>query len=292
VEIKGVQKPKDLIDQRWVTPGYFEALGQALVAGRSFDERDMKNVASAIVVNQAFVNAFMRGRDPLTYEVRSGSNLSSRPWASVVGVVANIRHSTLEEKPRPEYYQPYRRNFDSWSLHFAMKVRLPEQIVLPSIRKTLHDLDPALALDDVRTMKERMAEANARRCFQMVLLTAFAMLAVFLAMIGIYGVIAFSVRQRTPEIGLRMALGASSHQILLMVVKQGLNLVVIGLAMGVAISLALTRTISAWLYGIGPNDPLTFVLLPFLVLVVAGCACAIPAVTASRVDPAIAIRTE
>jgi predicted permease len=292
VEIKGFGKPKGMIDTSWVTPGYFEALGLPLLAGRPFDGHDIKNVASAVIVNHAFVNAFMQGQDPLTFQVRLGSNLSSRPWASVVGVVGNIRHSTLEEKPRPEYFQPYRRSFDAWNLRFAMKLQMPEQIAIESVRRALHDLDPALALDDVRTMKERMAEANSRRRFQTVLLTAFAVIAVFLAMIGIYGVIAFLVRQRTPEIGLRMALGASSQQVLVMVVRQGLGPVAIGLAVGVGIALLSMRIISTWLYGIGPNDPLTFGLLPMLVLAVAACACLIPAVTASRVDPAVAIRNE
>ncbi len=292
VEIKGFGKPKNLIDTRWVTPGYFEALGQPLLAGRPFDEHDMKDVASAVIVNQAFVKAFMQGQDPLAVQIRSGSNLSSRPWVSVVGVVGNIRHSSLEEEPRPEYFQPYRRNFDAWSLHFAARLRIPEQAAIESVRRTLHDLDPALALDDVRTMKERMAEANARRRFQTVLLTAFAAIAIFLAMIGIYGVIAFSVRQRTPEIGLRMALGASSPQVVMMVVRQGLGLVTIGLVVGIGIALLSMRIISSWLYGMGPNNPLTFSLLPLLVFAVAGCACLIPALSASRVDPAIAIRNE
>ncbi len=292
VEIKGFGKPKNLIDTRWVTPGYFEALGLPLLVGRPFDEHDIKNVASAVIVNQAFVKAFMRGQDPLTMQVRSGSGLSSRSWASVVGVVGDIRHSTLEEKPRPEYFQPYRPNFDAWNLHFAVRLRVPEQIAIESVRKTLHKLDPTLALDDVRTMKERMTEANARRRFQTVLLAGFAVIAVFLALIGIYGVIAFSVRQRTTEIGLRMALGASSHQVLVMVVRQGLELVAIGLAVGIGCALMSMRIVSAWLYGVGPGDPLTFGLLPLLILAVSTCACLIPAITASRVDPAIAIRNE
>jgi putative ABC transport system permease protein len=211
------------IDIRWVTPGYFEALGPPILAGHFFDAHDMKDVPSAVIVNQAFVKTLMHGQDPLTAQIRSGSDLARRPWASVVGVVRNIRHSSLEENPRPEYFQPYHRNFDAWNLHFTAKLRIPVQAAIESVRKTLHDLDPALALDDVRTMKERMAEANARRRFQTVLLTAFAAIAVFLALFGIYGVIAFSVRQRTSEIGLRMALGASSQQVLMMVVRQGVR---------------------------------------------------------------------
>ncbi|HWF48336.1 MAG TPA: ABC transporter permease [Bryobacteraceae bacterium] len=292
VEIRGLGQPKDLVDMRWVTPGYFDSLGMHLLAGRSFDEDDMKDITSAVIVNQAFVDAYLRGRNPLVSEVRSGSkaSISTRPWASVIGVVGNIKHSTLEGKPRPAYFQPYRPNFDAWNLHFAIKSKLPAGVIISSVRKALHDLDPALALDDIRTMKERVAEASARRRFQMVLLTSFAAIAVFLAMIGIYGVMAYSVRERTSEIGLRMALGASSQQVLLMITRQGLSVVTIGLAIGIGIALVLTRSIRAWLYDVAPNDPLTFVLLPVLILAVAGCACVIPALNASRVDPAITIR--
>ncbi len=137
-----------------------------------------------------------------------------------------------------------------------------------------------------------MDEASASRRFQMALMTSFAALAVFLAMIGIYGVMAYSVRQRTPEIGLRMALGASSRQVLLMIGRQGLSLVGIGLAGGIAAALLLTRSLQAWLYGVPANDPLTFILIPLLILLVACCACLIPALQAARVDPAIAIRDE
>jgi predicted permease len=291
VEIRGLGQPKDLVDVRWVTPGYFASLGMHLLAGRSFHKDDMKNITLAVIVNQAFVDAYLNGHDPLTSEVRSGSrtSISTRPWASVIGVVGNMKNSTLEEKPRPEYFQPYRPNFDAWNLHFAVQSKLPAGVIVSSAQKALHNLDPALALDDIRTMKERVAEATARRRFQMVLLTSFAAIAVFLAMIGIYGVMAYSVRERTSEIGLRMALGASSRQVLMMITRQGLSVVTIGLTIGIAIALVLTRTIRAWLYDVAPNDPLTFVLVPILIFLVAGCACVIPALNASRIDPAIAI---
>jgi putative ABC transport system permease protein len=294
VEVKGFGTSKDMIDSWWVTPRYFRALGMDLRAGRLFDDHDMKNVATSIIVNQAFVNAYMHGRDPLTCQVRYGyeTDMAGRPWATVVGVVGNMKHSTLEEKPRPEYLQPYRPNFDAWNLHFAVKSRLAPQIILPFIRQGLRHLDPALGLDDVRTMQERIAEANARRSFQTAVLTTFAGMALLLAMIGVYGVMAYSVRQRTPEIGIRMALGASARQVSLMVARQGLSLVAAGLIIGTGIALVLARTITAWLYGVGPHDPLTFVLLPLPVLAAAGCACVIPALNASRVDPAIAIRNE
>ena len=196
VEIQGLGEPKDLVDMRWVTPGYFDALGAHLLAGRSFNEHDMKNVTAAVIVNEAFVAAYLRGHNPLRAEVRSGSkaSISSRSWASVIGVIGNIKHSTLEEKPHPEYFQPYRRNFDAWNLHFAVRSKLPAQVIISAAREALRRLDSALLLDDVRTMEERVAEANARRRFQMVLLSTFAAIAFFLAMIGIYGVMAYTVR--------------------------------------------------------------------------------------------------
>ncbi len=292
IEIRDGAKPKDMIDSRWVTPGYLAAFGMHLLAGRYFDQHDIKDAPSVVIVNQAFVDAFLRGTDPLRAQLRSHHDAANRPWQQVIGVVADARHSTLEEKPRPTYFEPYRRNFDAWNLYFALQSKLPPQLMIPAARKLLHDLDPALALDDIHTMRERVAEANAQRRFQMVLMTSFAALAVFLAMIGIYGVMAYSVRQRTPEIGLRMALGASSRQVLVMVGRQGLNLVAIGLAGGIAAALLLTRSLQAWLYGVPANDPLTFVVIPLLILAVACCACLVPALQAARVDPATAIRDE
>jgi predicted permease len=273
-----------------VTPGYFEAMGIRLLAGRAFEPEDMKNAASAVIVNQAFVDAYMKGRDPLTVQVRPATDRSNAPWASVIGVVGNLKHSTLEEAARPQYFQPYPPSTGYWDMFLAVLSTLPAPAVIQAARENLHQLDPALAFDDVRTMEERMAEANARRRFQMALLTAFAALAVLLAMAGIYGVMAYSVRQRTVEIGLRIALGASCRQVLTMIVRQGLSLVAMGLLIGIGAALVLTQTIRSWLYGVAPGDPLTFVLLPPLILAVAGCACFFPAFRASRVDPATAIR--
>jgi predicted permease len=289
VQIKGRPATSDLIDSRSVTPGYIRALGMHLLSGRYLDQRDIKPVTTAVIVNQEFVNTYLRSAEPLGVQVRMTSN---RPWSEIVGVVGDMKHSTLEEKPRAAFFWPYRPDFNAWSLHYALQSKLPPEVLIPSVRKLLRDLDPALALDDIHTMRERVAEASAQRRFQMVLMTSFAGLAVFLAMIGIYGVMAYAVRQRTAEIGLRMALGASSQQVLLMIVRQGLMLVLLGLAGGIAVALLLTRTLRSWLYGVPANDPLTFVSIPLLILAVAGCACLVPALQAARVDPAIAIRDE
>ncbi len=292
VEIKGFGRPKELIDSRVITPGYLAAFGTNLVAGRSFNERDMQPGSGAVIVNQAFVKAFLAGRDPLTVQVRSGSNIENRPWEAVVGVVGDRRHSKLEEAPRPEYYRPYLPSYDTWNLHFAIHSLLPANQVALMARNTLRQLDPDLALDDIHTMEERMADANARRRFQTILLSTFGLIAILLALGGIYGVLMYSVRQRTREMGLRMALGAKRLHVFAMILKQGLSAVVIGLVLGIIAAFALTRFISSWLYGVPASDPLTYTLLSILVLLVATAACLIPAFDAMRVDPVVAIRDE
>ncbi len=289
VQIKGRPATADLIDCRSVTPDYIGALGIHLLSGRYFDQRDIKRVTTAVIVNQAFANTYLRGAEPLGAQVRMTPDM---PWSEIVGVVGDMQHSTLEEKPRAGFFWPYRPDFNALNLQYALRSKLPPNVLIPSVRNLLHDLDPALALDDIHTMGERVAEASAPRRFQMVLMTSFAGLAVFLAMIGIYGVIAYGVRRRTPEIGLRLALGASSQQVLLMIGRQGLTLVLFGLAVGITVALLLARALRSWLYGVPANDPLTFILIPLLILLVAGCACLIPAMQAARVDPAIALREE
>ncbi len=292
VEIKGYGRPESLIDARVVTPGYFEALGTNLLAGRLFDDQDFANPGGAFVVNQAFVKAFLEGHSPIGRQVRIGLRRPPENWGEIVGVVANVKNMNLEEQARPEFFRIYALPYDAPDMNFAIHSKLPPESVIPAARKTLHALDPALALNDIRTMQQRIWGVNSKRRFQTVLLTSFAVLAVFLAMIGVYGVIAYSVKQRTAEIGVRMAFGASQQQVLQMVLRQGLSVVLIGLGIGILAALLLTRVLRASLYGISPDDPLTFTQMPLLILLVAGCACLLPALEASRVDPAIAIRHE
>jgi ABC-type antimicrobial peptide transport system permease subunit len=164
--------------------------------------------------------------------------------------------------------------------------------VIDQARAELRSLDPVLSLESVRTMGERMTESNARRRFQTALLTGFAAIAVALALIGLYGLMSYTVKQRTAEIGIRLAVGASRGRVLGLILSQGLRLTAAGLIIGLAGAFALTRLVSAWLFGVKATDPVTFIAVPLSVLAVACCACIIPAWGATRIDPIQALRQE
>ncbi len=286
LEIKGEKPLSSPIDCRSVTPGYFQALGTTLLSGRFFENRDLASPGGAFIVNEAFAKVFFHGRSAIGQQARAGPGR----WLPIVGVVSNLKNMTLEETPRPEIFRLYQTPFEATSMGYAIRSEVPAETLIPAMRRILHNLDPALALSDILTMRQRMADVNAKRRFQMILLTAFAVAAVLLALIGLYGVLAYSVAQRTAEIGIRMALGASRANVLHMVVRQGLKVVLLGLAVGIGSTLLLVRFIQSSLYGVTADDPITFTLIPLLVASVASCACLVPALKASRVDPAAAIR--
>jgi len=243
-------------------------------------------------VNESFAEAFWGTGDPLGREIRSGvGNLSGAPWITVIGVVANLRQTTLEEKPRPEVFRPYRPGFPGFA-YFAIRVKNRPERVIASARRILHRMDPVLSLEDIHTMSQRISEANAKRRFQTVLLSGFAGLAILIACAGLYGLVSYSVKQRTAEIGIRMALGGSQGQVLGMVLRQGVGLVAIGVVIGIGAALAATRLSAGWLYGVSATDPVTFVSYAVLLLSVAVCASLFPATAAARIDPAAALRCE
>jgi putative ABC transport system permease protein len=262
-----------------------------LLTGRGFENRDVKN-NSVAVITESFAKAYLGKGNPLGRQIRLGmGDFKGVPWCTVVGVMANLRQTTLEEKPRPEVFRPYWPGGNG-DMHLAIRFHGSAGKVAASTRGILHNMDPALSLDDVHTMGERIAEANAKRRFQTVLLTGFAGLAVLLACIGLYGLMTYSVKQRTAEVGVRMALGGSQAQVLRMVLRQGVGMVAIGLLIGIAVALGTTRLISGWLYGVSETDPTTFLSVAALLLAVAICASLIPAVAATRVDPVAALRHE
>jgi putative ABC transport system permease protein len=289
-EIRGFGKPKEMLESRSVTPGYRKALGTALLRGRDFDLRDASAKTPTAIVNEKFVATYFHGRDPLGGQVRTGvGDFSGKPWATIVGVVGDIRHNKLEESAQPQIFEPV-DNGDNFAVAVQSNVPIPQ--VIDQARAELRSLDPVLTLESIRTMSERMTESNARRRFQTALLTGFAAIAVALALIGLYGLMSYTVKQRTAEIGIRLAVGASRGRVLGLILSQGLRLTAVGLLIGLAGAFALTRLVSAWLFGVKATDPVTFIAVPLFVLAVACCACIIPAWGATRIDPIQALRQE
>jgi predicted permease len=288
-EIRGFGKIKQVVEDRMVTPDYRKALGTPLLRGRDFTEADFNR--PVVILNDRFAQIYLHGRDPLACQIRTGvGDLSKSAWLTVVGVVGNIRHNSLEETSQPQIFQP--ANPAETLDNFAIQSTAPAQRVIEQVRALLRSLDPALSLENVHTMRERIQESKSRRTFQTALLSGFAAIAVFLALAGLYGLMSYAVKQRTPEIAIRMAVGAQRVHVLRLILSQALGVTAMGLLIGVAAALAMTRLVSAWLFGVTPTDPITFLAVPLLVFLVASVASLLPARSATRIDPARALRQE
>jgi len=291
VEVKGYPNRKDqTTDARSAGGGYFEAMDIHLLAGRFFTDDDATRKPPVVVVSRSFADLYFRGREAVGGQIRTGGRADA-PWYTITGVVADVRHWSTEQAPKPTFYRPFFAEVDGHAT-LAIRSTLPPDRVTASVRGAVRSVDPTLALEQIRTMEQRVMESNNRRRFQTLVLAVFAAAAVFLALVGLYGLMAFAVKQRTAEVGLRLALGASRCQVLTMVLRQGLGLVAAGLALGLAAALPLTRVVAAWLYGVKAEDPLTFAAVPVMLLAVGLAACAIPAWKATRIDPVTALRYE
>jgi putative ABC transport system permease protein len=275
-------------DIRVATPDYFRTLGIPLLQGRNFTEHDAKDSAAVAIVNEAFVRATFPGQNPIgKYVVNFGPKNEK---LEIVGVVGNVRHLALETAPRAELYQPLSQA--NWPRMFvAVRTLTPNPLTLvPAIQEAVWSVDKNVAPGTVRSMEGFVARSLLRRKFTMTLLSIFAGLAVTLAAVGLYGVMSYSVAQRTREIGIRMALGAQRADVLKLVVKQGMLLTGIGVLLGIGASLGLTRLISNFLFGVSATDAATFVALSILLFSVALLACWLPATRASGVNPIVALR--
>ena len=277
-------------DIRVSTPDYFGTMAIPLQRGRSFTAHDGAGTAPVVIVNQALAERVFPGQDPIgRYIVHFGPNDDK---LQIVGVVGNVLHSSLEQKPRPEVYLPFGQAH--WpSVFVVIRAQNADATALvASAQNAVWSVDRSVALADVRTMNEVIARSVVRRKFTMTLLGVFAALAMALAAIGLYGVMAYSISQRTHEIGIRMALGAQRNTVLAMVLRQGMAMAAAGIVAGVVAALALTRLISGLLFGVSATDPLTFGGIVLLLGVVALLANYLPARRATRVDPMVALRYE
>jgi len=270
-----------------VTPGYFSTLHIPLLEGRYLDNRDRPGMPVSLVVNQAFVQRFFPNEDPIGKRVRWGSQ--EKPW-TIVGVVADSKQELTEDVSAQAFATD---QTDSTSdMNLIIRSNGDPAMLIPALRGQVAALDKDLPVYSVQTLEEMLSEQTATRRINAMLLAAFAGLAVLLAAVGIYGVMAYAVGQRVHEIGIRMALGAARGDVLRMVLGQGLRLAVIGVALGLAASFGLTGLIRAQLYGVTPTDPITFAGVAILLMTVALFACWIPARRATRVDPMTALRHE
>ncbi|HEV2706868.1 MAG TPA: ABC transporter permease, partial [Pyrinomonadaceae bacterium] len=275
---------------RITSPDYFRAMSIPVVKGRVFTDRDGREAPKVVVVNETFARKYFPGEEAIGKRVEI--TVAEDMIGEIVGIVGDVKHRSLDAPPDPEAYVSYLQVPSGYML-FALKGDGQNAAALTStLREAVRQVDADQALAEVRTMEQLVSNSVARRRFNMLLLGVFAGVALLLAAIGIFGVMNYTVTQRTHELGIRIALGAQTRDVLRLVVGQGMTLIVIGVAVGLAASFALTRLMRSLLYGVSATDPLTFVGVALVLASIALLACYIPARRATRVDPMIALRYE
>lgn len=271
-----------------VTPGYFRAMGIPLLSGRDFAPGDTRDAPRVVLVNQTFVRQQWPDADPVGRRIRIGRE--GNEWMTVVGVVGDIRHLGPATPPRPEFYQPHsQRSFPFMS--FVVRTAVSPERLVPSIRTAVTSLDPIQPISRVRTMEEHIARSLARPRILSVLVSSFGALALVLAVVGIYGVMAYAVAQRTHEIAIRIAVGASAAEVIRMVLRKAAWLAAAGVVCGLALAIGATGTLAGLLFEVAPTDVPTYAGVVTLLAAVALLAAAIPAIRATRIDSARALRS-
>jgi putative ABC transport system permease protein len=288
------------IDQRAATPGYFQALQIPLVRGRIFTDADNASAPFVAVVDEDFAHRFWPHRDAIGQRVAIDAKPDVKPqmprWRTIVGVVGHVKHYGLDVQGREQIYLPHAQplygTYASREMTLAVLTSLDPSSLTGAIREQVFAIDKDLPLYNVAMMDQRVSASVAQPRLNLFLLAAFALLALGLAVVGVYGVVAYSVTQRSHEFGIRMAIGALPADVLKQVFLEAGRLTAIGLALGLAAALALTRLMASLLFGVNPNDPVTLFLAAAVLAFVALAACYIPARRAARVDPVIALRYE
>lgn len=277
-----------------ITPGYLEALGVPLLRGRFFDSRDGENAPPVAIVNEKAARDFWPNRNPIGKRLKLGRLDSNNPWLQVVGITGNVKHAGLNEPARDGIYRPYlqARSTLQWQRFLVIRTDGDPLRILKKLRQIAASIDPEEPLNHVITMTEMVRRETAQGRVQTTLLGALAALALLMASVGIYGVMAYLVTQRTQEIGIRIALGAQRMQILAIVLKRGLALTSIGAIVGICAACGLTRLMNSLLFGVSPTDIGVLICVTGLLVSAATLACLVPAQRAASIDPIEALRAE
>ena len=303
VSIEGEPAPaqadfsRNIVADRVAGEGYLETLGVPLIAGRQFDSRDAPNAPLAAIINETMAKRFWHGLDPIGRRFKIGAPQVDTPWLNVVGVVGDVHQMGLDVAPEAEFFvaanQPFFNGPFFWPRYLLVRTEGPPPLDLAAaVRGAVWDVDPNQPVASARSMRDVIGSDLTSRDTQLTLVGAFAALALLLASVGLYGVLSYTVAQRTAEIGLRMALGAEASAVVSGVLRGALKLAVLGVVLGLGAALGVTRFLDSFLFGVSPNDPVTLAAVAALLLVVTVLASYMPARRASRVDPMLALRRE
>ena len=282
-------------NHRQVSANYLQTMNIALRQGRYFTDHDNENSMPVAIVNETMAREYWPGQNAVGNRFKLGDPVDDIPWFQIVGVVADVRQMGLDEPVKAEMYFPYQQvpQYDFYTPRdLSIRTTGDTSSLVAAVRQIVREADPDQPVSNIATMADVLGVEAAPRRMGMIMLAAFAGLALLLASLGIYGVLAYFVNQHTNEIGVRMALGANQRNILGLVLKKGMGLTLLGVGIGLVASFALTRLMSSLLFGVKASDPLTFVAVPVLLAAVALLACLIPARKATKVDPMIALRYE
>jgi len=289
VELDGITPDKwPSVETRSITPDYFRALGIPVKEGRTFASSDVANAPMVAIIDERLARTIWPGASPIGHRLREGND---GEWSTIIGVVGHVRHSKLEEESRPQVYWNYtQRNQDRMAL--VVKTRGQPAALTKSIAAAVRSVDADQPLYDVRTFDTVVDRSLGQRWFQMVLLAVFAGMALVLASIGAYGVIAYGVGQRLNEFGVRMALGAQRWDVIRLVLRRGLTLFGVGAVAGLALAAGTVRVLSTLVYSIAPNDTASVLVTLVVLFAVSMAACYLPARRAAQVDPSMALRSD
>jgi putative ABC transport system permease protein len=281
---------------RAVGGGYFETLQIPMLHGRGFGAGDTASAPAVAIISESLAKKYWPGEDAVGKRLKP--NFKGSEWCTVVGVAGDVRHWGADQDIEPTAYYPYTQIPDTIlplleaNMSITLRSNLGEGALLPTIRAAMADIDKSVPVYDVKSMDSMVSDAGSLRRFDLSLLGTFSGLALALAAIGVYAVMAYSVSQRTQEIGIRIALGARSRDVLYLILSQGARLAVAGVVAGVIAALLLRRVAANLLYGLGAADPVIFSVVPLLIVSVILLACYVPAYRATKVDPMVALRNE